>query len=100
MSVIHKDDVYVAVSPEERILIIEQIKRNQLRSGRERDADTYRKFWDGKHAPEKDIPTAIYLTGNGTFQEQYTRLRLTLTLREFSNYRRELIYQGIFVKQE
>jgi len=97
MSRINENDVYVPVSPDHRLLIIQQIHNKQLTSGRKRGMETDYKWWLGKHHPEKEIPTEIYLLGRGTVHEQYERYK-KIDLREFMNYRRELIYQGILVK--
>jgi len=90
MSKISDDDVYVAVSPEQRRIIIDQIK--------EGGTETDYFHWRGKHAPENEIPTAIYLCGNGTFVEHHGRYN-QISRRDLSNYRRELVYQGILIKQ-
>lgn len=99
MSKISDDDVYVAVSPEQRRIIIDQIKEGtHPGSGRARGTEKDYFHWRGKHAPENEIPTAIYLCGNGTFVEHHARYN-QISHRDLSNYRRELVYQGILIKQ-
>lgn len=99
MSKISDGDVYVAVSPEQRRIIISQIKqRTHPGSGRPRGVLSDYFHWMGKHDPENEISTAIYLLGNGTFDEHNARYN-QISRRVLSNYRRELIYQGILVLQ-
>ena len=98
MSKISDDDIYVAVSPEQRRIIIEQIKQGtHPGSGRPRGTEKDYFHWRGKHDPENEIPTAIYLCGNGTIDEHHARYN-QISHRDLSNYRRELVYQGILIK--
>jgi len=97
MSKIPDNNVYVAVSPEQRRIIICQIKQGtHPGSGRPRGVVRDYFHWKGKHDPEGEIPTAIYLLGNGTFHEHQARYN-QISRRTLSNYRRELVYQGILV---
>lgn len=99
MSKISDHDVYVAVSPEQRRIIINQIKQGtHPGSGRLRGKEMDYFHWTEKHDPENEIPTVIYLLGNGTFDEHHARYN-QINRRVLSNYRRELIYQGILIKQ-
>ena len=99
MSTISDNDVYAAVSPEQRRIIIGQIKqRTHPGSGRPRGVVKDYYHWMGKHDPEGEIPTAIYLLGNGTFHEHHARINISR--RTLSNYRRELVYQGILVQTQ
>lgn len=99
MSKISDNDIYVAVSPEQRRIIIDQIKQGtHTGSGRSRGMEKDYFYWKGKHDPENEIPTAIYLRGNGTFDEHHVRYN-QISKRDLSNYRRELVYQGILLKQ-
>ncbi len=59
-------------------------------------------YWKTKHHPTKDIPTKIYLLGNGTRDELYDKYKIIhgyLDYNEFTNYLRELIKQKIAITQ-
>ena len=89
---------YSMVSVNERNVIIANIQSDVLVS----DCVTgvKQKWWKTKHFPEKDIPTHIYLLGDGTIQELHQRFinkHMDISWSDFINYTRELIKQGILI---
>jgi len=91
-----RDFVYTMLSPSERNEIIRKIDNGLMLS--ECETGRKQKWWTNKHNPKKTIPTNIYLLGNGTQLElhnKYIKEYGPIEWREFSNYTRELIKQGI-----
>lgn len=87
---------YASVTPEERVLVIQQINNNTLTS----ECFTGRrlKWWTEKHHPENEIPKNIYLLGRGTLAQlhnAYLQKHGVIEWSEFINYTRELIKQEI-----
>lgn len=87
------------VRPDVRREIIEQIHDGRMveKVPKGRQA----KWWTTTHEPNEEIPRNIYLLGDGyvdDLEERYARTYGTrLTHREFWNYTREMIQQGIIV---
>lgn len=90
--------VYEMVCPNDRLLIINQIKNREI------VANTKRDWWkeNEKHDPKGIIPTKIYLLGNGTILQLYEKYIAEyedeyISLQDFKDYTRELIKQGIMI---
>lgn len=92
---------FIMVSPEERKSIIDSIDTtltNTLELNMTDRKTT--NFWKKKHYPTLEIPTNIYLLGNGTRDELYQKYKDThgyISRQEFTNYLRELIKQKIAI---
>ena len=87
---------YVMVQPTERLEIIVKINEGMCS---ETITGKKQRWWSDKHHPDKEIPKAIYLLGNGTIEELYNEYR-KLNMIEWSvfiNYTRELIKQKIML---
>lgn len=90
---------FIMVSPEERKSIINSIDTtlsNTLELNMTDRKTT--NFWKKKHYPTLEIPTNIYLLGNGTRDELHQKYKDThgyISRQEFTNYLRELIKQKI-----
>jgi len=92
------------VSPNDRNTIIRRINSGEI----DTDVSTGQrnKWWKKKHHPEREIPTNIYLLGDGTPKELHDMYNTKYTLvaspqtakwENFRNYTRELVQQGIMV---
>ena len=92
---------YKMVTPEERNIISEKCNKQILKS--ECKSGLRSKWWYKKHNPNNEIPTFIYLLGNGTIKELYQKYKKTnykeykIEWKEFINYTREMIKQGIML---
>ena len=58
-----------------------------------------------KHHPENFIPERMYLLGDGYFSELYLRYKNKyhseiIEVKDFKDYMRELIYQGICIEHK
>ncbi len=89
------DKVYEMVNPNERFIIIEQIKNREIVPNTKRD------WWkkDEKHDPKGIIQTRIY---HGTIQQLYEKWcdeyeDEYMSFKDFKDYTREMIKQGIMV---
>jgi len=89
---------YKMIGVDERNAIIERIHRKELCS--ETVTGQQEEWWLKKHHPDNEIPRNIYLLGQGTINELYTKYQITYGLIEwnlFINYTREMIKQKIMV---
>ncbi len=89
------------VTPEERNSIIKSIDTtlSNILELNMTDRKTTN-FWKKKHYPTLEIPTSIYLLGNGTRDELHQKYKETygyISRQEFTNYLRELIKQKIAI---
>jgi hypothetical protein len=92
------NQTYFMVNPNDRNLIIQQIINKEIES--ECVSGRQQNWWLKKHHPENEIPTNIYLLGNGTIKELYDKYinkHGYMEQKEFNNYTRELIKQQIMV---
>ena len=88
--------IYNMQPPCFRRVVIQQIDATEIES--ECKMGKKNKWWKTKHHPGRQIPTNIYLLGRGTLPElhaAYIAEYGEITKREFLNYTRELIKQGI-----
>jgi hypothetical protein len=86
------------VPPSVRNEVIERIDAGELES---ETVTGYRQgWWKNKHHPKQDIPTKIYLLGNGSPEDLYGKYIAEheyINHGEFLDYTRELIKQGIMI---
>jgi hypothetical protein len=93
--------IFTMVSPHERNIVIQNIntiidfEKNEV-------GERKYLYWKAKHNPEGEIPTRIYLLGNGTRDDLYKKYinkygENSIDFDEFKNYMRELIYQKIII---
>ena len=90
---------YGMVSPIIRSDIIEKINNGKFVSLFEIPPAGIKADWNHKkHYPENEIPTRIYLLGGGNIEnmhQKYMRKYGEIPFKDFRNYTRELIRQGI-----
>jgi hypothetical protein len=91
---------YTMVSPKTRNDVINKVNNreicSQTLSGEKND------WWMNKHHPEKEVPTQIYLLGEGTKEELYEKYKEKynendMEWAKFHGYIRELIKQQIMI---
>lgn len=86
------------VSPNVRKKVVERINAGELES--ETITGYCKRWWKTKHHPDKEVPTNIYLLGNGSPEELYIKYITKygyIEHRVFLNYTRELIKQQIMI---
>jgi len=92
---------FTSVSPNERNILIQNIDNiSDYEFTITRRPTT--KFWKTKHHPNDVIPTRIYLLGNGTTNELFQKYNNkygnnSISIKEFKNYIREMIYQKLLI---
>lgn len=103
--VVNPNTSYMSITPGERRKIIAAINNDTLVS----NVPKVRKdnHWKTKHHPEADIPTNIYLLGQGTkgeLRKLYERNHGPIpedngrsSTCQFGDYMRELVQQGLLV---
>jgi len=87
---------YCIRPPSFRRFVMQQIDSGELES--ECKTGKKNKWWKNRHHPCRQIPTNIYLLGQGTLSELFTAYIANhgdIEKRDFMNYTRELIKQGI-----
>ena len=93
-----REKVFVAISPECREIIIDNINNGLLESSV--NTGIKDKWWKNKHNPNKPIPTQIYSLGNGTKDELLYKYKIfygDICNKKFQDYFRELIKQKIMI---
>lgn len=85
---------YSMVAPFIRNEIMDKINKKEIESNKRTV------LWKGKHYPDKEIPTKIYLLGNGTIDELYEKYKNKygyITKHNFYGYTREMVGQQIMI---
>jgi hypothetical protein len=100
----YKSSYFTMISPINRNTIINNINTINNYEFTETNRNNNKDLWITKHHPEKIIPERIYLLGNGYFSELYlnysNKYNFEIIEKEFKNYLRELIYQGICIENK
>lgn len=92
---------FISVSPNERNILIQNINNTPNYEYVQTSRPTTN-FWKTKHNPDEQIPTRIYLLGNGTTDELFQKYNNkygenTINIKEFKNFIREMIYQKLLI---
>jgi hypothetical protein len=97
--IVNLDKNYSMICPNHRVEIISNINNGQT-IGATTKTGLEKIWWLNKHHPDNSIPKNIYLLGNGTVEELFTKYVRThehIEWKDFKDYVRELIKQGIMV---
>ena len=100
----YENKFYKMIPPHGRIEIIDKIDNKEIFTEEklQRCGNSITVWWvvGGKHHPNKEIPQNIYLLGNGSLKELHNKYKNKyndISWRNFTDYTRELIKQGIMV---